>query len=117
MNTILASFDIVNLYTNIDHDFGLIAIHYWLSKYTELIHSRFNTNFIVDSITFILKNNYFMFNEEYFLQIKGTAMGTKFAPMYANLVIGYFETILHQKLSISFDSFFISYFGHTQLIN
>lgn len=28
-NTLLVSFDVVGLYTNIPHDLGLIAIEYW----------------------------------------------------------------------------------------
>ena len=50
-----------------------------------------------------------MFVNSHFIQIKGTAMGTKFAPTYANLVIGYFEFVLYIKLHSSFDSNFIRY--------
>ena len=32
---------------------------------------------------FVLKNNYFEFNEKVCKQILGTAIGTKFAPPYA----------------------------------
>ena len=34
---------------------------------------------------FILKNNYFEFNEKVCKQIPGTAFGTKFAPPYASI--------------------------------
>ena len=34
---------------------------------------------------FILKHNIFTFEDEFFLQINGTAMGTKMAPSYANI--------------------------------
>ena len=33
----------------------------------------------------VLKNNIFEFNGNFYLQIQGTAMGTKMAPAYANL--------------------------------
>ena len=39
----------------------------------------------------ILTMNNFCFNENHYLQIHGTAMGTKMAPSYANLFLGYFE--------------------------
>ena len=35
---------------------------------------------------------YFEFNDEFFLQIGGTAMGTAVAPNYANLFMDRFET-------------------------
>lgn len=39
-----------------------------------------------------LTRNDFEFNDEYFLQIKGTAMGKKFAPSYANIFMAEWET-------------------------
>ncbi|XP_044129795.1 uncharacterized protein LOC122923137 [Bufo gargarizans] len=47
--------------------------------------------FICKAIEFILKHNYFTFNNIFYLQTQGTAMGTKFAPSYANLFMGMFE--------------------------
>ena len=35
--------------------------------------------------------NNFSFNDNHYLQIHGTAMGTKMAPSYANLFLGFFE--------------------------
>jgi hypothetical protein len=40
-----------------------------------------------------------MFDNTYYLQLKGTAMGTKMAPTYANLVLGYLEIKLYQTLN------------------
>ena len=39
----------------------------------------------------VLKKNVFEFNSECFLQISGTAIGTKMAPAYANIVMSIFE--------------------------
>jgi hypothetical protein len=39
----------------------------------------------------MLKNNDFMFNEEWYLQVGGTAMGKKFAPNYANIFMAKWE--------------------------
>ena len=36
--------------------------------------------------------NNFTFNQHHYLQIHGTAMGTKMAPSFANLFLGIFET-------------------------
>lgn len=44
----------------------------------------------------VLKNNVFEFNEKFYLQTQGTAMGTKMAPAYANLFMGKLEERLRQ---------------------
>jgi hypothetical protein len=38
-------------------------------------------------LTLVLKNNKFTFDGNHYLQINGTAMGTKMAPSYANIFI------------------------------
>jgi peptide-methionine (R)-S-oxide reductase len=42
-------------------------------------------------LTMVLKKNNFTFNGNHYLQINGTAMGTKMAPSYANIFMGKFE--------------------------
>ena len=64
---------------------------YCLNKHQESINSRFSKAFILESTEFILKNNSFKFNDEYFLQLVGTATGTDMAPTYATLTMGYHE--------------------------
>ena len=88
-DTILASFDIESLYSNIPHNLGLEAVKYWIEKYPDTLNSRFSKEFILDGIKLILENNIFCFNDTFYRQEKGTAMGTKFAPVYATLTIGY----------------------------
>ena len=80
-NSILVSSDVVNLYSNIPHNLGLEAITYWLNKFPDELPNRISKNFILEGIKFILENNSFFFNDTFFLQSKGTAMGSKFAPI------------------------------------
>ena len=44
-----------------------------------------------------------------FNQVKGIAIGTKFAPTYATLVLAYLEEILYSKVEIKFDKEFALY--------
>ena len=44
------------------------------------LHPRFSKEFVLKSVKFILENNNLNFDNEYVNQIKGTAMGTIFAP-------------------------------------
>ena len=46
---------------------------------------------LCDLIRMILTMNNSSFNDNRYLQIHGTTMGTKMAPSYANLFVGYFE--------------------------
>ena len=78
------------------------AIEYWLDKYPELIHSRFNKSFILEVLKLVLKNNHFVFNEEFVHQIPGNAMGTIFAPTYTTLVMLYFEIQFYEKCKNEF---------------
>ncbi|CAH2324833.1 Hypothetical predicted protein, partial [Pelobates cultripes] len=49
-------------------------------------------DFIIEGINIILKNNYFCFFNCFYLQKRGTAMGTRFAPSYANLFMADWES-------------------------
>lgn len=57
--------------------------------------------FIKNGIQFILIHNFFEFEKDlfffFFLQTRGTAMGTRFAPSYANLFMGHFESQIIQN--------------------
>ena len=97
----LYSFDVVSLYTNISHELGIEALSYWYDKLRDNIPRRFTKEFILQSCSFVLKNNYFQFNDEFWHQLIGTAMGTKFAPPYACLTMGYLEeTKLYPRLPL-----------------
>ena len=97
-NFSILSFDVINLYTNISHDLRIEAIQFWLEKHPNLIHKRFSKEFILEGIKGILENNNFVFDDMYYNQIRGTAMGTKFAPTYATLVLAYLEEKLYTQL-------------------
>ena len=81
---------------------GIEAINSWLSKYPELIHKRFSKEYILESIKTILENNNFFFSETMYTQVRGTAIGTKFAPTYSTLVLAYLEEKLNSEIEIKF---------------
>ncbi|CAC5363519.1 unnamed protein product [Mytilus coruscus] len=95
----LITFDIVSLYTNIPHDLGITAVKYWLENTENVVENRLTKEFILASLKLILERNIFYFDGTYYHQKKGTAMGTKMAPSYATLVLGYLEQLLYEKMS------------------
>ena len=105
----LVTFDVESLYTNIDQELGISAIMYWLKKYSDKIHPRFTNDFICDAVKIVLENNTFFFNDKLYLQTNGTAMGTKMAPTYANLVLAYLEEKLYLKLRTDVNPEFSNY--------
>ena len=85
-DTILVTLDVESLYTNISHERGLDALGFYLQGRTELPPSVF----ICELASLVLKLNYFSFIGDFYLQLKGTSMGSTFAPDYANLYMGFF---------------------------
>ena len=71
---------------------------------------RFSKEFILDGIKLILANNTFSFNDKHYKQVKGTAMVTKFALVYATLTVGYLEEKLYKEIETYFGSEFGTYF-------
>ncbi|XP_056416174.1 immunoglobulin superfamily member 3 [Hyla sarda] len=89
-STMLASIDVESLYTNIRHDLGITAVKKFLN--TRSIHFKTHNEFVIDLLTFVLTHNYFLFDDTFFFQTQGTAMGSTCAPNYANLFLGWWES-------------------------
>ena len=87
---LLCTLDITSLYTNIPHNEGIESIKKMLA-----IHkppgSLPHNSYIIELLELVLTNNHFEFNGKYYHQLSGTAMGTKLAPSYANLLMTTFE--------------------------
>ncbi|CAJ0966647.1 unnamed protein product [Ranitomeya imitator] len=85
---ILASFDVMSLYTSIDHKRGLEAIN---KKLMSTQYSSEAREFIMQLLRLVLTRNYFLFGDSFYLQLRGTAMGANMAPTYANVVMSVLE--------------------------
>ena len=88
---LIVTCDIKDMYNNINRDLGIEALTFWLNKYPHLLHERFNSSFIIESIQFILENWCFHFNGNYFSLSQGTVTGTAVSPIYASLTIAFLE--------------------------
>ena len=86
--TILATWDVKSLYTNIPKEGGIEGCRFFLSKQGRSINV---IEVILNFVGLILNCNIFRFGNCHYLQKCGTAMGTKMAPSYANLFMGYVE--------------------------
>ena len=80
--------DILSLYTSIPNNKGIAATK---KRYDNYIHKTLPTKIITTFLALILTLINFVFNSNFYLQIKGCAMGTICAPAYANIFMAEFE--------------------------
>ena len=92
--SLIVTMDVESMYTNIDHDSGLAAVRRAFERNPDSLRPDEQ---ILQLLELSLKNNDFQFNGETYLQTKGTAMGKKFAPSYANIFMADFETEAMKK--------------------
>ena len=91
-DTILITMDVRSLYTNIPNEEGKQAIKDFFRARSrpgdDMLSKVINV-----LLTLILTLNNFIFNGENYIQTNGCSMGTKCAPSYASLYMGWFEKI------------------------
>ena len=86
---LLVTLDVSSLYTNIPNREGILAVaaHLRQDRTKDPI-----IPFLLKLLELVLHRMNFEFNENHYLQVGGTAMGTAVAPNYANLFMDRFET-------------------------
>ena len=99
-DAILIAGNVVGLYLSILHELDLRVFVEALGKRES---KQISTSDLVKMAKFVLQNNYFEFIGETKQQISGTAIGTKFAPPYACILMDqveseFLKTQTHQPL-------------------
>lgn len=84
----LVTIDVVSLYTSIEHQKGIEAVRGLLSTSDYSIQQQ---NFVMELLEIVLYENFFLFRDQFFIQKRGTAMGSNVAPPYANCYMSDFE--------------------------
>ena len=79
-DSVLVSFDVVNMFPSIDNVLGLEAV-------SEILHNRESdfppTECILDALKLCLECNNSVFNNRFYLQVDGTAMGPHMCCSYS----------------------------------
>ncbi|XP_073514063.1 uncharacterized protein [Phyllobates terribilis] len=86
---LLVTLGVNNLYTSINHQKGISADCSFLNGNN---FSEPEINFCLTLLTFVLTKNFFLFEDRFYIQNTGTAMGSNAAPPYANIFIAQFES-------------------------
>lgn len=87
------SLDVESLYTNIETERGLAAVEACLRKYPQEGRPDGALLRLLELSLIIIK----LFNNRHFLQVKGTAMGKRFAPAYGNIYMLEWEESVFPK--------------------
>ncbi|XP_044147150.1 pecanex-like protein 2 [Bufo gargarizans] len=82
------TFDVGSLYTSIDHTYGLNVVDVALAN-TEL--SLDASWLLLHLLEVVLRRNYFLFEDTFYHQKCGVAMGSNVAPTYANMFMAEVE--------------------------
>ena len=101
----LTSLAVRSLYTNIRHKEGNEAVKQKLKKSKPSISIKVVFTFL----KFILTLSNFVFNGMNYLQKEGCAMGTKCAPSYANIFMGWLKEKLILPLLTNFSDFYLRF--------
>lgn len=83
--------DAVAMYTNINTDHALDTFQKALYKYKSLLPPDFPTEMFLQMLRLVMTRNVFQFDDQFWLQISGTAMGTSTAKAYADLYFAIWE--------------------------
>ena len=85
-NAILVTADVMYLYTNIPHVEGIDSVLHYVKLHADALPPGAPSPHIIGILLeTILKHNNLSFIDKHFVQLVGTAMGTKVAPPCANL--------------------------------
>ncbi|CAJ0964858.1 unnamed protein product [Ranitomeya imitator] len=87
--SVLVTMDVTSLYTSIGHQQGIEAVMKYLQEHTTFTTDKLS--FCYDLLGLVLTKNFFLFEDQYYMQQKGTAMGSNVAPPYANIFMDFFE--------------------------
>lgn len=96
-NHIIMSLDVTSLYTNIPTNLAIECIN---NKWPEITnYSPLTKDEFINAVSLCLNSTYFTYNNNFYSQIFGTAMGSPISATIANLVMEELENAVLKKLN------------------
>lgn len=86
---ILVTMDVSSLYTEIPTQMGIQVVREAFQS--DIEYNKDEIDFICELLSIVLCNNYFMFGSQFYMQVTGTAMGSKVAPTFAVIFMNWFK--------------------------
>ncbi len=100
-NELMVSFDVSSLFTNVPDEEALDIVKDRLEA-DHSIHDRTNLSItsLIDILNMCLKSTYFLYNNKFYQQSQGAAMGSPLSPIFANIFMEFLEDIALQTANI-----------------
>jgi hypothetical protein len=95
--TVIIVADAVSMYTNIDTQHGIQTLKEWLDAHRAELPKGFPTGLVVAATELIMTCNIFQFDDTFWHQISGTAMGTPVACTFATIYFAQHEDTSYLK--------------------
>ena len=111
----MCSFDVASLFTSIPVNETIEICLDLLYKDSELVNNLTRAQF-KKLLVFCVKENHFTFNEQYFDQIDGVAMGSPLGPVLANIFMSHFEDKALDKYDGNLPLFYKRYVDDTFVV-
>ena len=90
-SAVITTADAVSMYTNINTTHALQVLSLWLDLHALELPTHFPKDMVLEATELVMRNNIFQFDDTYWLQLTGTAMGTNLACVYATIYYSYHE--------------------------
>lgn len=100
VSCVICCADIESLYPNIPIAEGISYVKKSILRlrdrlpYQAPLRNDTHVDFVMELMTWVLKNNYFKFGNQWYLQLQGTAMGTPLAVPFACLFVAHIEHLI-----------------------
>ncbi len=94
-DTILVTIDVVALYPSIPISDGIDVVKRFLDTFPT--DCPLDRDTLCNAISLVLENNICKFGNDIFLQKSGTAIGTKLAPVFANIFMWHIENTIQER--------------------
>ncbi|XP_071494784.1 uncharacterized protein [Diadema antillarum] len=91
-NELMLSFDVTSLFTNVPIDGACSVAHSRLLADKDLsTRTTLSPDEVTDLLSFVLRSTYFLYNDTYYEQLEGAAMGSPVSAVVANMYMEAFE--------------------------
>ena len=94
-HAIFLTYDVQSLYPSIPTDLGLSAVRTMLETHGD----GHMCEALVELLTLVMTENHLQFGDGFWKQVRGTAMGTPVAVIYAVLFMGWLDSLMTSQLS------------------
>ena len=104
--TLFCTIDVADLYIMVAQVEGILSLKKMLDYFKLKQIDGLKVETIISSSHFVMQNNYFSYNDQYYHQIRGGAMGSPLTLTVANFYMFFYEQLIAKQIKNSFELYF-----------